>query len=140
MHSTWESVAEQTGIFAGKGGFDVTAGGHTQLDGAVISSTATADKNRHDTGTLGYAQSELAKNIDLKGINTKYRYEFNASLSVIGSFSYLSGDKSYNFDDESVVLDEKDKAKLWTLMAGPAWRVNDYISIIRGGYRLALAI
>ncbi len=54
--------------------------------------------------------------------------EFNASLSVIGSFSYLSGDKNYNFDDESVYLDEKDKAKLWTLMAGPAWRVNDYIS------------
>ena len=58
MHSNWQSVAEQTGIFAGKGGFDVTAGEHTQLNGAVISSSATADKNRLDTGTLGFSNIE----------------------------------------------------------------------------------
>ena len=58
MHSTWQSVAEQTGIFAGKDGFDVTVGEHTQLNGAVISSTATADKNRLDTGTLGFGNIE----------------------------------------------------------------------------------
>ncbi|MEN4791957.1 VENN motif pre-toxin domain-containing protein [Pantoea agglomerans] len=58
LHSNWQSVAEQTGIFAGKGGFDVTAGEHTQLNGAVISSTATADKNRLDTGTLGFSNIE----------------------------------------------------------------------------------
>ncbi|UWS34184.1 two-partner secretion domain-containing protein [Erwinia pyrifoliae] len=58
MHSTWDSVQEQTGIFAGKGGFDITTGGHTQLNGAVIGSTATADKNRLDTGTLGFADMD----------------------------------------------------------------------------------
>ncbi|WP_256844589.1 MULTISPECIES: hemagglutinin repeat-containing protein [unclassified Pantoea] len=58
MHSTWQSVAEQTGIFAGKGGFDVTVDEHTQLNGAVISSTASADKNRLDTGTLGFGNIE----------------------------------------------------------------------------------
>ncbi|THB82767.1 filamentous hemagglutinin, partial [Pantoea allii] len=58
MHSNWQSVAEQTGIFAGKGGFDVTAGEHTQLNGAIISSTGTADKNRLDTGTLGFSNIE----------------------------------------------------------------------------------
>ncbi|EOC2278129.1 hemagglutinin repeat-containing protein, partial [Escherichia coli] len=52
MHSNYDSVQEQTGIFAGRGGFDVTTGQHTQLNGAVIASTATADKNRLDTGTL----------------------------------------------------------------------------------------
>ncbi|EEY7122023.1 filamentous hemagglutinin, partial [Escherichia coli] len=45
MHSNHDSVQEQTGIFAGRGGFDVTTGQHTQLNGAVIASTATADKN-----------------------------------------------------------------------------------------------
>ncbi|MDW8847090.1 hemagglutinin repeat-containing protein [Erwinia sp. MMLR14_017] len=55
MHSDWKSVTEQTGIFAGAGGFDVTVGGHTQLDGAVIGSTASADKNTLDTGTLGFS-------------------------------------------------------------------------------------
>ncbi|WP_110915626.1 hemagglutinin repeat-containing protein [Enterobacter roggenkampii] len=50
-----KSVAEQSGIFAGKGGFAVTTGNHTQLDGAVIASTASADKNSLDTGTLGFS-------------------------------------------------------------------------------------
>ncbi|HCR1901140.1 TPA: hemagglutinin repeat-containing protein, partial [Enterobacter asburiae] len=50
-----KSVAEQSGIFAGKGGFAVTTGNHTQLDGAVIVSTASADKNSLDTGTLGFS-------------------------------------------------------------------------------------
>ncbi|HAS1204008.1 TPA: hemagglutinin repeat-containing protein [Enterobacter cloacae] len=54
MKSTYDSVQEQTGLFAGDGGFDVTVGRHTQLDGAVIASTATADKNNLDTGTLGF--------------------------------------------------------------------------------------
>ena len=58
MHSTWQSVEEQTGIFAGKGGFDVSVGKHTQLDGAVIGSTAAADKNRLETGTLGWNDIE----------------------------------------------------------------------------------
>ncbi|EFK8477806.1 VENN motif pre-toxin domain-containing protein, partial [Escherichia coli] len=53
-----DSVQEQTGIFAGRGGFDVTTGQHTQLNGAVIASTATADKNRLDTGTLGFSDIE----------------------------------------------------------------------------------
>ncbi|VXD01103.1 conserved hypothetical protein [Enterobacterales bacterium 8AC] len=58
MHSTYDSVQEQTGVFAGKGGFDITVGEHTQLNGAVIGSTATADKNKLDTGTLGFGNIE----------------------------------------------------------------------------------
>ncbi|MHA7844766.1 hemagglutinin repeat-containing protein [Serratia sp. D1N4] len=58
MHSTYDSVQEQTGVFAGKGGFDITVGEHTQLNGAVIGSTATADRNKLDTGTLGFGNIE----------------------------------------------------------------------------------
>ncbi|HHR5900366.1 TPA: hypothetical protein ACS7XC_001264 [Providencia alcalifaciens] len=54
MHSDYQSVDKQTGINAGKGGFDITVGKHTQLDGTVISSTADANKNTLDTGTLGF--------------------------------------------------------------------------------------
>ncbi|MCK7444709.1 hypothetical protein L8P07_20250 [Enterobacter roggenkampii] len=54
MDSNFASVREQSGIFAGSGGFDVTVGGHTQLDGGAMASAATADKNRLDTGTLGW--------------------------------------------------------------------------------------
>ncbi|ELY2743460.1 hemagglutinin repeat-containing protein [Cronobacter turicensis] len=64
MHSTFRSVAEQSGIFAGKQGFDVTVGNHTQLTGAVIGSTAAADKNRLETGTLGF--TDIGNKADYK--------------------------------------------------------------------------
>ncbi|EGT5738283.1 ShlA/HecA/FhaA protein, partial [Cronobacter dublinensis subsp. dublinensis] len=64
MRSTFDSVAEQSGIFAGKGGFDVSVGNHTQLNGAVIGSTATADKNRLETGTLGF--TDIGNKADYK--------------------------------------------------------------------------
>ncbi|PTU64817.1 filamentous hemagglutinin [Chromobacterium sp. Panama] len=54
-NSDFVSVQEQTGLYAGQGGFDVKVGRHTQLDGAVIASTAKADKNTLDTGTLGFS-------------------------------------------------------------------------------------
>ncbi|WP_220176976.1 VENN motif pre-toxin domain-containing protein [Dickeya zeae] len=55
VNSNFESVQEQSGLFAGRGGFDVTVGNHTQLDGGAIASTAEAEKNRLDTGTLGFS-------------------------------------------------------------------------------------
>lgn len=35
MHSDYDSVIEQSGIFAGEGGFDITVSNHTQLDGGA---------------------------------------------------------------------------------------------------------
>ncbi|WP_315851081.1 hemagglutinin repeat-containing protein, partial [Yersinia bercovieri] len=58
LHSNYDSVQEQSGIYAGKGGFDITVGEHTQLDGAVIASTADKSKNSLDTGTLGFSNIE----------------------------------------------------------------------------------
>ncbi|XSS63550.1 hemagglutinin repeat-containing protein [Pseudomonas sp. B11] len=55
IDSKYQSVQEQTGLFAGKGGYQVEVGKHTQLDGSVIASTAEADKNRLSTGTLGWS-------------------------------------------------------------------------------------
>ncbi|EFO0961017.1 Contact-dependent inhibitor A, partial [Escherichia coli] len=63
------------------GGFDITVGRHTQLDGAVIASTATPDKNHLDTGTLGF--SDLHNEADYKVSHS------GISLSGGGSF----GDK-----------------------------------------------
>ncbi|RAR74497.1 filamentous hemagglutinin [Pantoea ananatis] len=64
MHSNFDSVKEQSGLYAGNGGFDVTVGNHTQLNGAVIASQADADKNRLDTGTLGF--TDLHNEADYK--------------------------------------------------------------------------
>ncbi|UNK63019.1 hemagglutinin repeat-containing protein [Buttiauxella ferragutiae] len=77
MHSTWDAVKEQSGIFAGHGGFDITVGKHTQLNGAVMSSTADASKNKLDTGTLGFS------NIDN---HAEYSVEHqSAGISTAGS-------------------------------------------------------
>ncbi|HAI9513252.1 TPA: VENN motif pre-toxin domain-containing protein, partial [Escherichia coli] len=59
----------------------ITVGNHTQLDGAVIASTATADKNSLDTGTLGF--SDIHNEADYKVSHS------GISLSGGGSF----GDK-----------------------------------------------
>ncbi len=53
--STYASVTEQAGIFAGKDGFDITVGKNTDLKGAVIASEATPDKNKISTDTLTYS-------------------------------------------------------------------------------------
>ncbi|WP_193745568.1 hemagglutinin repeat-containing protein, partial [Dickeya chrysanthemi] len=82
MHSSFDSVQQQTGLFAGTGGYDIRVGNHTQLDGAVIGSTAGADKNRLETGTLGFG------NID-------NRAEFSVSHSGVG----LSASPSLSMSD-----------------------------------------
>ncbi len=52
IHSDYESAREQAGVFAGKEGFDIEVGKHTDLKGAVIASEAPEKKNRLSTGTL----------------------------------------------------------------------------------------
>ncbi|WP_176700587.1 hemagglutinin repeat-containing protein, partial [Gilliamella sp. App4-10] len=75
MDSTWQSVTDQSGIFAGKGGFDITVGNHTDLKGAVIASAAKdTSKNKLDTGTISF--SDIKNQADYKvssssaGVNT----------------------------------------------------------------------
>ncbi|MCD1127578.1 hemagglutinin repeat-containing protein [Jinshanibacter sp. LJY008] len=69
MDSTWASVNEQSGIYAGKGGYDITVGKHTQLDGAVIASEATPDKNSLDTGTLGWSDIKNKADYDVSHVS-----------------------------------------------------------------------
>ncbi len=46
------SVREQSGIYAGQGGYGITVAGNTNLVGGVIASDAAAAQNRLTTGTL----------------------------------------------------------------------------------------
>ncbi|MFZ1874793.1 MAG: hemagglutinin repeat-containing protein, partial [Chania sp.] len=81
LQSNYDSVQEQTGIYAGKGGFDITVGEHTQLNGAVIGSTATADKNKLDTGTLGF--SDIENKAEFK--SEHQGGSFSTSGSILGN-------------------------------------------------------
>ena len=56
IDSNYNSVNEQSGLFAGNGGFNVNVDGHTQLNGGAIVSDAPKDKNTLNTGSLGITQ------------------------------------------------------------------------------------
>lgn len=54
VDSKYESVTDQSGIYAGTEGFDINVGENTDLKGGIISSEAEKDKNKISTGTLTY--------------------------------------------------------------------------------------
>ena len=57
MHSDYQSVKEQSGIFAGDGGYTIDIAGHSHLEGGLVTSTRQAESqglNRFKTGTLSY--------------------------------------------------------------------------------------
>ncbi|MGT2433610.1 hypothetical protein ACU4HD_41405 [Cupriavidus basilensis] len=61
-NGSYANVSEQSGIHAGKDGFDITVKGNTDLHGAVIASEAGKDKNSLTTGTLAW--SDIANHSD----------------------------------------------------------------------------
>ncbi|MBY4890744.1 hemagglutinin repeat-containing protein [Pantoea sp. DY-15] len=84
LYNDFASVQQQSGIVAGEGGYDIYVGNHTQLDGAIIGSAASADKNHLSTGTLGWTDIDNHANSGGNG------YGF----SVSGSYgNTASGDK-----------------------------------------------
>ena len=74
------SVREQSGLFAGSGGYDINVAGNTNLVGGVIASEADAARNRLSTGSL--SASDLA--------NTE-RYSAS-SLSIGGGIGAVGKD------------------------------------------------
>lgn len=77
INSNYDSVQEQSGLFAGDGGYDVTVGHHTQLNGAAIGSTAEAAKNRLDTGTLGFSDIQNQADYATSGVSVGLTSQFS---------------------------------------------------------------
>ena len=78
--SEYASVGEQSGLFAGDKGYNIVVGDRTQLNGAVIASTANAANNALSTGTLGW-----------DGIQNKADYNAS-SVGVSAGFSSIVDD------------------------------------------------
>lgn len=97
----------------------------------MFASTSTLADNH--TVSVGYAQSKVEGFKNIRGVNVQYRYEWDSPLSVIGSFSYMKGDDSYSYRinafGETVGYDTKTDLKYYSLLAGPAYRINDYVSL-----------
>lgn len=97
--------------------------------GLLTSTGALADNH---TVSMGYAQSKVEDFKDIRGVNVQYRYEWDSPLSIIGSFSYMKGDDTYSESNDGGLTTEyngKVDVKYYSLMAGPGYRINDYISL-----------
>ncbi|WP_125451890.1 Ail/Lom family outer membrane beta-barrel protein [[Enterobacter] lignolyticus] len=77
------------------------------------------------TVSIGWAHSSIEDANDLNGVNLQYRYEFNSSWGLMGSFTWMEGDETVRggFYKSDV------KEKYYSLMAGPTWRINDWASL-----------
>ncbi|MCD0244471.1 hemagglutinin repeat-containing protein [Xanthomonas melonis] len=83
IDSNYNAVNGQTGLAAGNGGYSINVGNHTQLDGAVLASTAIPEKNLLSTESLGVTE---LKNRAGYSANT-----FSYSASAGGSIGDQSG-------------------------------------------------
>jgi len=74
VDSEYRSVVEQTGLYAGKGGYDIRVENNTDLKGAAIDSKADPEKNRLSTGTLTYGniQNKAEYSASTVGISAGY--------------------------------------------------------------------
>jgi len=74
IDSHYRSARGQSGIFAGKGGFDIYVEKNTDLKGAVIASEADAGKNRLSTGTFSFSDLENGADYSAKSIGAEYHH------------------------------------------------------------------
>lgn len=93
---------------------------------SLASGAALADNH---TVSLGYAQSKVENFKNIRGVNAQYRYEWNSPLSVIGSFTYMSGDDDQKYYVDSDSVKNHIDVKYYSLMVGPAYRINEYVSL-----------
>lgn len=93
---------------------------------SLASGAALADNH---TVSLGYAQSKVENFKNIRGVNAQYRYEWDPPLSVIGSFTYMSGDDDQKYYVDSDSVKNHIDVKYYSLMAGPAYRINEYVSL-----------
>ncbi|MCE1787330.1 Ail/Lom family outer membrane beta-barrel protein, partial [Enterobacter hormaechei] len=61
-----------------------------------------------------------------KGFNLKYRYELDNNFGVIGSFTLTHQGYDYYYGSSKIGTGDLD---YYSLMAGPTYRFNEYVSV-----------
>ena len=84
IDSKYESVTDQSGIYAGKEGFDIRVEDNTDLKGGIISSTADADKNKLSTGTLTFEDIQNKADYKVGGAGIKVNKNNDAEYNEKG--------------------------------------------------------
>lgn len=83
----------------------------------------------NSTVSLGYAHSDIKNVAGINGINMKYRYEWDSPLSIISSLTYMSGSKDFFDSTNAYNYRTTENFKYYSLSAGPAYRINQYVSL-----------
>ncbi|CAO1295802.1 unnamed protein product, partial [Diamesa hyperborea] len=99
IDSHYASVIEQSGIQAGDGGFQLKVKGHTQLDGAVISSSKKAEDeklNILDTATFNYQDIENKAWYDASQFSGGLNYDANGGASFSPPIPMQASDDASN--------------------------------------------
>ncbi|WP_338883083.1 Ail/Lom family outer membrane beta-barrel protein [Xenorhabdus sp. TH1] len=97
----------------------------------------TANASGKHTISVGYAQSDVKMKLegdkldkDPRGVNLKYRYEFNDNWGVIGSFTLTREGENQTLSSPTYghlgKLTRDITYRSW--MVGPTYRFNEYVS------------
>ena len=84
IDSNYNSVTDQSGIYAGKDGFYIHVEDNTDLKGGIISSTADADKNKISTGTLTFEDIQNKADYKAGGAGIKVNKNNDAEYNEKG--------------------------------------------------------
>ncbi|MDX7998054.1 autotransporter outer membrane beta-barrel domain-containing protein [Xenorhabdus sp. Reich] len=96
------------------------------VSGLIYGSFSYADSQ---TVAVGFVQSKVQDFKHIRGVNLHYRYEWDSPVSIIGSFTYMKGSESDSENNKYNSWKRNIDMKYYSLMAGPAYRINDYVSI-----------
>ena len=89
------------------------------------------------TVSIGYAQTKATDVKTLKGVNLQYKYETESlPVGIVVSSSYMTSKETDRYsesweDGADYVADYKDqgKVKYFSLLAGPSYEFNEYVSV-----------
>ncbi|MQL47559.1 outer membrane beta-barrel protein [Photorhabdus khanii] len=89
---------------------------------SVFAITLPAQAEQH-TASIGYAHVKPQDVKALNGATLSYRYELDDQWGVLSSFTFAKGDEKETTERQKI------DTKYYSLMTGPTYRINDYISL-----------
>ncbi len=102
MNSDYKGVTDQSGLYAGTGGYDINVGKTTTLQGAVIASEASADKNRLSTDRLIVSDIKNVSEIKSQSAGISVSSSSTSGASMGGSIPIGTRKKDHSYTRSAV--------------------------------------
>ncbi|WP_246750267.1 hemagglutinin repeat-containing protein [Pseudomonas sp. SWRI144] len=102
MNSDYKGVTNQSGLYAGTGGYDINVGKTTTLQGAVIASEASADNNRLSTDRLIVSDIKNKSEIESQSASISVSTSSGGGTSPGGAIPIALKDKDHSYTRSAV--------------------------------------